>query len=960
MKPHLPISLLIAVLAAFVALPAQAIEAPEGYTTPYLNGDESSDSPVALSFKDDNGTAFSGQDPLTFDTLSNLTFAEIKGDNAAISLANNGSLTITNVTDGLSGTVDVLFEDIMNTSITTFSYGGAIYASGGAVTISHNGDVSFSKNSTYSDEYDSAGGAIYATGGLTISYNGDVSFSINSTSASSSSYGGAIYASSLTISHNDVVSFSGNSVLATYSYSDSGGSAIYATGELAISNNDVVSFSSNYATAYTSCGGAIYAAGGLTISKNDVVSFSGNSTSSSINEYFSSGASCGGAIYADNGLTISYNGDVSFGGNYASYSDTTFSYGGAIYASGGDVTISNNGTVSFSENFASCGGAIYTVGALTVSNNSNVTFSGNYSSSGGAIYAENGLTISDNINVSFSGNTTTYDSFSSDYYGGAIYAKNGFAIRDNGDVSFSGNSAEYGGGAIYATGGLSISHNGDVTFSENSTIAYFGGAIKATGGAVTISENGNVSFTGNTSASEGGAIYASSLTISNNSVVSFMRNSAIDYYSRGGAIYVSSLAISNNDKVSFSGNSVLYNTDISSPARGGAIHASGLTISNNGDVSFTGNFANSHLVAACGGAIYSTGSLNIQGNDSVLFEKNYENEDGEYRLRGIFAGLVNLSAKTGGSITFYDSVYIGDSNFNSDYADANGNTQSAGGDIIFSGKYAAEHLNEILTANNEGRTATAEEILNSQTSTIGGNAYLNGGSLQVKDGAVLSVNGDTVSIADGSNAKLAISDAELVAANATIEVGESATLQLSKGASVTADEISIKAGATLVLGDIAITTSASDSMVAAYRLSSLNIINADLTFAAGSTLVTDGTGINMTEGSILTFMATSEGEKVNLVLTLGAEYTEDSLVQLFSNVDIVKFLMDGEEVDTSLTLRASDFFTGAGINENTTLHYDSTTNAVYLKGVSNVVPEPATATLSLLALAALASRRRRK
>ena len=188
----------------------------------------------------------------------------------------------------------------------------------------------------------------------------------------------------------------------------------------------------------------------------------------------------------------------------------------------------------------------------------------------------------------------------------------------------------------------------------------------------------------------------------------------------------------------------------------------------------------------------------------------------------------------------------------------------------------------------------------------------------------------------------------------------SATLQLSNGASVTADEINIAAGATLSLGDIATTAEASDAMVAAYRISSLNVINGDLTFAAGSTLVTDGIGISMTEGSVLTFNATSEGEKINLVFTLGTEYGEEGLVQLFSNVDIVKFLMDGEEVDTSTTLLASDFFIGAGINDSTTLHYDSANKVVYLQGVSNAVPEPTTATLSLLALAALATRRRRK
>ena len=650
MKLHLPITLLTAVLAACIALPAQAVEAPEGYTTTYLNrpgtleryselteddyiafilggsleftptsadywssstplvsggnvffGTDDVDSPVALSFTDGSGSAFSGQSTLTFDTLSNLTFSTITDNEPAIRVV-KGTLTITNVNDGQSNTMDVLFKDIKNTS----SSGGAICADNGDVTISNNGNVSFSGNSS--------------------------SFSSPDDYYSSPDY------------------------------------------------------------CYSSSGGAI----------------------------------CAG--YGD--VTISHNGDVSFSGN-SSYSDSYYSHGGAICADSGDVTISQNG------------------------------------------------------NVSFSGNS----SYSYDYsYGGAI--------------------------------------------------------------------------------------------------------------------------------------------------------------------------------SACRG-------LTIQGNDSVLFEKNYENNNGVYRLRSIYSGNtldysdgtqdMTLSAKTGGNITFYDSVYSsGATYFNSDYTDADGNTQSADGDVIFSGKYAEQHLNEILAANNENRTATAKEILNSQTSTFGGTIYLQNGSLQIVDGAVLKVNGNTVSIEEGSNATLAVSDAELVATNATIEVGASATLQLSNGASVTADEINIAAGATLAIGDIAVTTSAIDSMVAAYRISSLNVINGDLTFAAGSTLVTDGSGISMTEGSVLTFNATSKGEKINLVFTLGTEYGEDGLVQLFSNVDIVKFLMDGKEVDTSTTLLASDFFTGASINDSTTLHYDSANKVVYLQGVSNAVPEPTTATLSLLALAALAMRRRRK
>ncbi len=147
MKLHLPITLLTAVLAAVIALPAQAVEAPKGYTTTYLNSpgtlenysslteedyiafilgssleftptgndywtdstplisggnvffsSDNSDSPVALSFKDGYGPAFSGQSALTFDTLSKLTFSMIEGEGeqSAIVLAKLCSLTISN------------------------------------------------------------------------------------------------------------------------------------------------------------------------------------------------------------------------------------------------------------------------------------------------------------------------------------------------------------------------------------------------------------------------------------------------------------------------------------------------------------------------------------------------------------------------------------------------------------------------------------------------------------------------------------------------------------------------------------------------------------------------------------------------------------------------------------------------------------------------------------------------
>jgi uncharacterized protein (TIGR03382 family) len=117
----------------------------------------------------------------------------------------------------------------------------------------------------------------------------------------------------------------------------------------------------------------------------------------------------------------------------------------------------------------------------------------------------------------------------------------------------------------------------------------------------------------------------------------------------------------------------------------------------------------------------------------------------------------------------------------------------------------------------------------------------------------------------------------------------------------------------------------------------------------------------MTEGSTLTFKALTGGDKINLVLTLGAEYSDNNQVVLFSDVDVVRFILDGVELSTTDSLLANTFFTGAWVNDKTTLGYDSSSGTISVQHLNTVtIPEPTTATLSLLALAALAARRRRR
>ncbi len=78
----------------------------------------------------------------------------------------------------------------------------------------------------------------------------------------------------------------------------------------------------------------------------------------------------------------------------------------------------------------------------------------------------------------------------------------------------------------------------------------------------------------------------------------------------------------------------------------------------------------------------------------------------------------------------------------------------------------------------------------------------------------------------------------------------------------------------------------------------------------------------------------------------------------------MNFIFDGITAkDTSglvYEFSADDYFEGDWINEATKLKYDATNKVVYVENVNDVIPEPTTTTLSLLTLAALAARRRRK
>lgn len=476
-------------------------------------------------------------------------------------------------------------------------------------------------------------------------------------------------------------------------------------------------------------------------------------------------------------------------------------------------------------------------------------------------------------------------------------------------------------------------------------------------------------------------------------------------YAKGGALNSGNLNITNCKKVILDSNYAYAFARSESPdmhhykneysyygsyAYGGAIHTLGsLNITNNESVEFSHNRVEAY--GASGGAIYSEGAVSIENNGSVIFSQNYEYDERGYEssikanpgvrsgsgtvlLRSLYikpnseSDILTLSARTNGHITFYDSVYMGnytnvEVRLNSDYQVSEGVSQKPTGDIVFSGKYTEDHLKEIKG----GTAGTATEIANSRTSELLNTVNLYGGTLRVEDKAVLKTH--AINVANGSNATMRITDAEVNSSGYDITVNKTGTLEIGGtdgSAKVTANNINIEEGATLsftrtevATENVAITLAAADSISIHNDKIAGIASSSNLNIAGGATLKADGAHLSM-DGGILSFLATTEN-KTNLVLTLGAEYSPNSQIILFSDVDTVKFLQDNITATSTgamVTLNAADYFTGDWINDKTTLVYDS--GNVYVSGVNVVIPEPTSATLSLLALVGFAARRRRK
>ncbi len=307
-----------------------------------------------------------------------------------------------------------------------------------------------------------------------------------------------------------------------------------------------------------------------------------------------------------------------------------------------------------------------------------------------------------------------------------------------------------------------------------------------------------------------------------------------------------------------------------------------------------------------------------------------------------------------------------------------GATASFGTITDYTGDFRVEGDKASIQVNNGSYSEGSIAVHGQQASVqIGGNVSIEAGeSLQLSSTGKVPTQTDKVDM--GTGAVLVSHGMVSVAAGAELSVSRAETeyaynlSELKEAASVTLTDVvladydgEINAYHKLKLDAGVLAYNGRFDADIAINQQAVAGVNADvgLTLAGGSTYKTDCGHISLMGGSLTLDTLADNQLTFNTVLDVPYETLRGKVqLVLFSDVSSVKFIY-GDITETAETpgvyyTSADHFLTGCDyIDSQTMLVYDSHAGVVYLE---MKVPEPATTALGLVALAALAARRRRK
>lgn len=571
---------------------------------------------------------------------------------------------------------------------------------------------------------------------------------------------------------------------------------------------------------------------------------------------------------------------------------------------------------------ADYGSSLASSGSMTVSLTEDFTAeSPDFELLRGRLYAEETLSIEGGgeESVSISGYQSEY---------GALSAQNGdISITNVVDVNLSNNEAGnaatedyHRAGALSANGNVTVEASGDIVVagnsaSVNSTSAgaiYAGADLSLSGASISIAGNSvggdaQDSFSGGALKSDYGVIYLTS----SEGDIDIVNNSAAE---SGGALYsTGGVEIISAGDITIADNS----TGISN---GGAIYSDGdvmLTPGDGGTVTISNNSAGNYNAGGDGGAIFSNGTVYMSGG---TFEVS-GNTAGSYG-GAIYAESVEISADAG-NITF------------------SGNSCGDGvaNDVELCGGTAALSATNGYTLEMQGGVTCAGEIA---ISTGADSAVKLGGTSSTESLTVEGGHLQGITDAEGNmavinvSACVTLSDALIQDVILVDEYAEAVWTSVSS-TYVYNDAISMLFE---TLGDDSVNCTSSATL-----LSGFAVVGGDLSIGISQTLLSDA-------------LAGADGAAVNISLTLLEEMSaiDEELGSFTFKLD--ETLASWLE---SANLDEYGFYDEEGnLLGITEVELTEAGNVVFMISGLTAVPEPATTTLSLLALCSLCARRRRR
>lgn len=847
--------------------------------------------------------------------------------------------------------------------------GGAICLNSGSLNVRGNlNEVIFSENNAY------CGGALYAS-------NSDVNLEATTGNiefkANSAQEGGAVYSSSSTTNLHAVggnIIFENNT--ATY------GGAIYGENINICNNTGEVSFVDNAANS----GGAIYDTSSVINICNNTgkVSFSGNTAQTGAAIY-------GGSLVIQNNESVVFERNLEHSGRLRSiYLSNTLADGGKFH-----VSAAAGKSMTFTD-------GIY-VSTTTIGKSVDVVFNGSYIASDESEIAQGGDIIFDGGQV---------EGVLRELLGTAPTAKQMAESR----TSYVGSITNLNAGRLIIRNGAQYNGLGIATTARS-------GAAVVLENAGMDHSLGSINMRRGTSLELSGCnqIVADGLALSSGSTLGFtvgteQRETASLSLNANLAHFSITIALDGADMLASGRYKLVELADVSQYTSDDYWTADDITLSATGDAAGLGfndlvwengmlyvQQVKSEWSNASGDARWNASSANWQRHEHVMAYQDGMDVlfagagAGEVQLEGeiaplsvtvdnaagqdyIFAGSGKLSGETTLTKTGMGELTIAIATAN----DYTGQTE------LLEGTMYVHHSTALgATATGEASLTTAAgstlKVANSSHLVLAGDYDL-AGNVDVAAGSTLELQkdgraagalsgGGTLQVTKSHVVVESIADfsGTLHVAGGTLTFGAEGNIALNAGARlelqswdnavavVMASNITVKQGAALAAKADA--SELGDMPEISELALPVELNCSSLTLNAGAILDADGASFDLNNGVLTLDVSTSSTEKIELVLAENAVYTGDEQIVLFTNVGQAVFSYDGistgKGTESLYTLNAADYFTGNGISSTTQLVYDQETGTVYVQGVESI-PEPTTATLSLLALVALTMRRRRK